>query len=116
MEESNSLSEFNFMFERFIQFLDNAAFLPLDIYNSYTLKRCDQKKLLSTDDINKIINLFNHLRSHYIDQVKSEINRFVDKYNLKEKLKIKSESFFYEIIMKELGIKIKDLEEIEETK
>jgi hypothetical protein len=117
MEESNTnpLSEFNFMYERLIQFLENAAFIPLDRYNSYTLKKCDQSKFLNNDDVNKIINVFNHLRSHYIEQIKTEINRFVEKYNLKDKLKIKSESFFYELLMKELGIKIENLKEMEET-
>lgn len=116
MEESGSLEEFNFMYERLIQFLENAAFIPLDTYNSYVLKKNDPNKLLNNnDDNNKIINAFNHLRSHYIDQIKSEINRFVEKYNLKEKLKIKSEVFFYELLMKELGVNVKDLEEIDQT-
>jgi hypothetical protein len=114
MEINENNSEFNFLYERLIQILENSAFMPLEKYNSYILKKCDKDKSLNDDDLNKIINVFNHLRTHYIEQIKSEISRFMEKYGLKDKLKVKSEAFFYELMIKELGIGVSQLEEIEE--
>jgi hypothetical protein len=109
----NSVSDFNLLYERIVQYLKNSAFLPLSNYTSFHLKRMDHK-LFTSEDMGEIINVFNHLRSHYINQINSEIQTFIDKYNLKEKLKIKSEVWFYEMLMKELNISLKDLEQIEE--
>lgn len=106
--------EYDFMLERLVQILENSAYKPLDKYNLHTFKKCDVKKLLTTEDLNKVANVFNQLRAHYLDQAQSEITKFVDKYNFKEKLRFKSEVTFYELLLQELNITVNNLEELDE--
>ena len=105
---------FNFLHERLIQMIESHAFVPLSQYCAGNLKKTDYDKVLSNEEYNTIKNIFSNLRSHYIDQVREETKNFCEKYNLKEKLEMKSEVFLYSLMMAELGISVEDLEEIEE--
>jgi hypothetical protein len=113
-EKTNEISEFDYLFERLIYSFESHAFLGLNTYNASALKRCDTEKLLDNEDFNSIKNCFNNFRSHYIDQVRQEIRSFMEKYDLKEKLRFKSEVYMYTMMMEELGIRLEELKEMDE--
>jgi hypothetical protein len=113
-DKSSEISEFDYLFERLIYSFESHAFLGLNTYNASALKRCDTEKLLDNEDFNSIKNCFNNFRSHYIDQIRQEIRSFMEKYDLKEKLKFKSEVYMYTMLMDELGISLDELKEMDE--
>jgi len=71
-------------------------------------------KTFSHDELNSLKPVFNGLRNHYMEQVRNEIKNFVEKYNLKEKLELKSEMLIYNNLMQELGISLEELRQLEE--
>ena len=112
--ENKTKDEFDYMSERLIYSFESHAFLGLNTYNAATFRRCDTEKQLDNEDFNSIKNCFNNFRSHYIDQVRLEIKNFMEKYDLKEKLKFRSEVLMYSLMMEELGINIEELKEMDE--
>ena len=54
----------------------------------------------------------NHYIKYYINSVNSEIQVFLDKYNLSSILQNKTKCFVYEKIMNEIGMSVKELENL----
>ena len=114
LDKDSTDPEFTLLYERLIYYLEHYAFTPLEVYNATNLKKCDREKLLTNEDLNVVKSIFNEYRMHYIDQVRSEIKNFVGKYDLKEKLTRKSEAFVFEMVLKDLGLSVDDLKQMDE--
>jgi hypothetical protein len=106
--------EMNFLYDRLIHYLEYHAFLPLDFYNASNLRKCDKEKLIFNEDMNSIKRNFNDLKEHYINQVRSEIKNFVEKFDLRNKLQHKSEVMLYDKILTDCGLTLEDLRKMDE--
>lgn len=110
---NNENQSFNFLYEKIHTVCKTSALIPLNTYTASKLKNFDKKGKLSSEDIDKIVEVFNRMRSHYIEGINEETAIFLEKYHLNQKLNHKSEVFFYENLMNELGLSVEKLEEAE---
>lgn len=108
-------SEYNFIYERLKQIFEHSAYLPLENYNSQHVKRCDLNKRLSNENICKIAAIINFYKHQYVKQVESEIDVFMDKYGLKERLRNRSEVCIYDKLLSDFEISLSQFQEMEES-
>ena len=104
--------ETSFVYEKIIQHIRYYAISPLNLYNATCLKEMDTANKISTENFIKVKNIFTQLRKAYMDEIDEEIGKFIDKYNLTQKFKFKSEVLLLNLLLKELNLSLADYEKM----
>jgi hypothetical protein len=96
----------NYIFDRLILTLETAAFSHVPSYSAYMFKKAAEGiYIFNETEWNKINQLMSYIRTYYIDEVKCDIDKFIKKYDLENKLKVRSEFLIHELIMEDLKIR-----------